>query len=220
MSYEMIDLHMHTRMSDGRYFPLELAVTAEQRGYRALCFADHADSANMDVVVPGIARVCKDINAYMKIRAIPGVEMTYVPPVILGDQVNWARKLGANLIIVHGETDQEAIMAGTNRAAIEAGVDILAHPGFITEEDCVLAKEKNVLLEISTKDFHYEANRHIVGLAKKHGAKLIMNSDFHRTEHFLCKDLIDRTMINSNLSLSDVEQCFKNSWDLFNSKMG
>ena len=51
---------------------------------------------------------------------------------------------------MHGETICEPVAPGTNRAAIEAGVDILAHPGLITEEEARLAASKGVLLEVSS----------------------------------------------------------------------
>jgi len=48
--------------------------------------------------------------------------------------VRKARRLGAELVVVHGETLVEPVPPGTNRRAIEAGADILAHPGLITPE--------------------------------------------------------------------------------------
>ena len=63
---------------------------------------------------------------------------------------------------------------GTNRAAIEAGADIIAHPGLITEDDANLAKSNNVRLEISGRKGHSYANGHVVKVAKKAGVKLVL----------------------------------------------
>ena len=45
------------------------------------------------------------------------------------------RGLGARIIVVHGETIVEPVRPGTNRKALESDVDILAHPGLITEDE-------------------------------------------------------------------------------------
>ncbi len=66
---------------------------------------------------------------------------------MIKEMITLARKLGIFYVVVHGETIVEPVQEGTNREAIEGGVDVLAHPGIITEEDVALAKEKGVLLE-------------------------------------------------------------------------
>jgi len=53
-----------------------------------------------------------------------------------------ARKLGARLIVVHGETIVEPVAPGTNAAALESPIDILAHPGLISEREVRLAAER------------------------------------------------------------------------------
>ena len=69
------------------------------------------------------------------------------------------------------------VETGTNLAAINAGVDILAHPGLITVEDAQLAAEKGVLLELNTAPRHCLANGHIVRMAERFGCELLLNSD-------------------------------------------
>ena len=64
-------------------------------------------------------------------------------------------------MVVHGETLVEPVEEGTNHEAIMAGVDILAHPGLISEEDVRLAKERKVLLEISARKGHSLSNGHV-----------------------------------------------------------
>jgi histidinol phosphatase-like PHP family hydrolase len=98
-----------------------------------------------------------------------------------------ARKLGARLIIVHGESPVEPVPKGTNHAALKLKglVDILAHPGWITEEDAILAKVNDIYLELSSRKGHRKANRHVAKMAKEFGAKLLVNTDAHSE-----KDLI------------------------------
>ena len=102
---------------------------------------------------------------------MPGVELTHVPKGLIKELTRHARQQGARLVVVHGETIVEPVEEGTNRAAIEAGVDILAHPGLITEEDVLLAKEKNVLLEITAKRGHSLSNGHVAQTGQKGGRK-------------------------------------------------
>jgi len=99
--------------------------------------------------------------------------------IIIAGIVKFARELGIYYVIVHGETIAEPVEKGTNNEAIKAGVDILAHPGLIEEDDVLLAKKNGVLLEISGRKGHSLANGHVGMLAQKHGAKLIFDTDSH-----------------------------------------
>ncbi len=182
----MIDLHTHTLFSDGALIPSELIRRAEALGLRAIGLTDHADMSTLEFVVPRIVRACEENNAVRRVRAVPGIELTHVPPSLVGRYVAEARALGARLVVVHGESPVEPVEPGTNRAAIEAGVDILAHPGLITAEDARLAAERGVCLEISARRGHSLANGHVVSAARECGALLVLNTDAHAPS-----DLID-----------------------------
>ncbi|MBF0529652.1 MAG: histidinol phosphate phosphatase domain-containing protein [Deltaproteobacteria bacterium] len=184
----MIDLHTHTLLSDGELLPSELARRAETKGYRYLGLTDHVDASNLDLVIPRLVQVAKELNHYTKVRVIPGAELTHVPPSAIAAMILAARRLGAAYIVVHGETPVEPVEPGTNRAAIEGGADILAHPGQIKLEDVELAKIKGVLLEITTRRGHSLTNGHVARLARRCGAALILNTDTHAPA-----DLVDLT---------------------------
>jgi histidinol phosphatase-like PHP family hydrolase len=183
----MIDLHTHSLLSDGELLPSELVRRAECKGYKAIAITDHVDFSNIDFVIPRIVKACRMLNKYCEIKSIPGVEITHVPPQAIKGLVKFARRKGAGIIIGHGETISEPVLPGTNRAFIEAGVDILAHPGKISAEDIKLARLKKVFLEITTRKSHSKTNRRLVSLALKHKAGLVLNTDSHRPE-----DLIDK----------------------------
>lgn len=185
----MIDLHTHTIFSDGVLIPAELARRAEYKGLTVIGMTDHGDFSNMDFIIPRIRAVATELNAAMDITIIPGIEITHVPPSLIADAVSRARELGAEIVVVHGETIVEPVAQGTNRAAIDAGADILAHPGLISEADVRAAKGKNVLLEITARKGHSLTNGHVARLAERIGAKMVIDTDTHGPE-----DLIDKAM--------------------------
>jgi len=78
-------------------------------------------------------------------KVLPGVEITHIPPALIKNAVSLARRCGASIVIVHGETLVEPVEKGTNLAALNEDIDILAHPGLITEEDALLAKKNGNL---------------------------------------------------------------------------
>ena len=213
----MIDFHTHTLFSDGELLPSELARRAQVIGYKAIGITDHADSSNIDFVLPRIVKVSKVLNSFWDIRVIPGVEITHAPLEEIPRLVKFARKRGAKVVIVHGETPSEPVLTGTNNAAIACGVDILAHPGYITEKDVKLAKTKKVFLELTTRCAHKQTNGHVARLAKKIGASLILNTDTHE-----CSDLITdvqaRKVLRSlKLQTTDIKRILNNSQYLLNS---
>jgi histidinol phosphatase-like PHP family hydrolase len=174
----MIDLHTHTTFSDGELIPSELVRRAEVLGYRAIGITDHADYTNIEHILSCVSKA-KYMEEVLDIRILVGAELTHVPPPKIGALASLARRLGAEIVVVHGETPVEPVRPGTNRAALEADVDILAHPGFITLEEAELARENNVCLEITSRRGHNITNGHVVRLAKMAGAKMIVNTDSH-----------------------------------------
>jgi putative hydrolase len=175
----MIDLHTHTIFSDGELLPSELLRRAEALGYRAIALADHSDMSNFDWIIPRILRACEENNRQRTVRALPAIELTHLPPRLIGRYVAEARRLGARIVVVHGESPVEPVEPGTNRAAIEAGADILSHPGLISEEDARLAASARVHLEISARKGHSLANGHVAAVARRLGCPLVLNTDAH-----------------------------------------
>jgi putative hydrolase len=175
----MIDLHTHSLLSDGELIPAELARRFDVAGYEALAITDHGDSSNLEMIIPQLVLFCDEINRQGRIKVIPGIELTHVPPTTIPELIRRSRTLGAKLIVVHGETIVEPVAPGTNKIAIESSADILAHPGLISEEEVLLAKERSVCLELSSRKGHSLTNGHVAMLAKRLGASLVLNSDAH-----------------------------------------
>jgi len=175
----MIDLHTHSLFSDGELTPAELARRFEVAGYGALAITDHGDQSNIDLIIPRLVAFCEEFNRLEGIRLIPGIELTHIRPEAIPALVSRSRKLGARLVVVHGETIAEPVAPRTNRMAIESSADVLAHPGLITEEEVLLAKERSVYLELTSRKGHSLANGHVAKLAHRMGAPMILNSDAH-----------------------------------------
>ncbi len=205
----MIDLHAHTFLSDGALAPAELVRRAEHAGYRAIGITDHADASNLDDLISATVQFVRETQPFLKIRVVPGVELTHVPPGQIAGLVRRARQLGARLVILHGETICEPVALGTNRAGIEAGIDILAHPGLISEEEVRLAAANGVHLEISARFSHGLGNGRIVALAREAGALLVINSDAHAPADILTPQWREQVAFGSGLTAEEMERINK-----------
>ena len=201
----MIDLHTHTVFSDGELIPAELARRAQVAGLTAMAMTDHGDHSNLDFIIPRLVTVAQELNAVMPFTVIPGIELTHVPPPIIADAANKARDLGAQIVVVHGETIVEPVCPGTNQAAIEARVDVLAHPGQITEAEAALAAENGVLLEITGRKGHSLTNGHVARMAKKAGARLVVNSDAHAPGDIMSPEWAEKVVLGAGLTSADFQ---------------
>jgi len=206
----MIDLHTHTFFSDGELVPAEHLRRVEVLGYEAVAITDHADSSNLDFIIPRMVQAAQDLNRHSSTLLLPGVELTHVPPALMAELTAKARQLGAKIVVGHGETIVEPVKEGTNRAAIEAGVDILAHPGFLTDDEARLAAQKGILIELSGRKGHSLTNGHVAALAKKHGAKLAVNADAHGPGDFLTTTMAELVALGAGLTIEDYAQIRRN----------
>ena len=207
----MIDLHTHTLFSDGELIPSELAQRAAVKGYTALAMTDHGDLSNLDLIIPRLLKVSVSLTRELGLTVIPGIELTHVPPAGIAEAVVESRRLGAGIVIVHGETIAEPVADGTNRAAIEAGIDILAHPGLISDEDTALAAKNGVHLEITTRKGHSLTNGHVVAMAKKHGAKLVVNNDAHAPGDLMSMEQVKKVALGAGLTIDDFNTAQENA---------
>jgi len=196
----MIDLHTHCFFSDGELVPAEHLRRVEVLGYEAIAITDHVDSSNLDFILPRIIKVAADLNQYSQTKLLPGVELTHVPPAMVGELTDQARSLGAKVVVAHGETVVEPVKKGTNKAALEAGVDVLAHPGFITMDEALLAAEKGIFLELTGRKGHCLTNGHVAKMAMAAGAKMAVNADAHGPADFLDAEMAEIVASGAGLS--------------------
>ena len=204
-------MHTHTLLSDGELLPFELVRRAVAAGYKALGITDHVDISNMDHVIPRVVKAVRKLKGLVPIEIVPGAEITHAPPELIGEMVKEARELGACIVVVHGETLAEPVLEGTNRAAIEAGADILAHPGLISIEDILYANEKSVALEITSRKGHSLSNGHVAHMAIKFGAQIVINTDSHSPGDLISRDLAEKVLMGAGIGRERVHLVFETS---------
>ncbi len=207
----MIDLHTHTLFSDGELIPSELAQRAKEIGYRAIAFTDHVDFSNVEFVINSLQKAVEGLEQYLGLYVFYGVEITHVPPQLIKEMTLKARNLGAQLVVVHGESPVEPVKKGTNLAAIEAKCDILAHPGLISYQEALLAKQNDVMLEISARHGHSFTNGHVFKTAKKASAKCILNTDTHSPYNLITKEFAAVVLKGCSMDDVDVKETFANA---------
>lgn len=210
----MIDLHTHTLYSDGELLPTELWRRAQVLGYRFLGVTDHVDASNFEMVFERLQAAAQSLNGGAPPYFIPGLEFTHLPPALIGPLAAAARALGVPLIVAHGETLAEPVAPGTNRAALEADINILAHPGLITKEEAALAKERGIFLEISARKGHCLANGHVAQIARATGASLILDTDSHAPGDLITRQHAERLARGAGLTDAETQTLFTNAESL------
>ncbi|MFZ3073489.1 MAG: histidinol phosphate phosphatase domain-containing protein [Thermodesulfobacteriota bacterium] len=211
----MIDLHTHTFHSDGALGPSELAARAFAKGYEGLAITDHADSSNIADIAGKLRAFASNLPADAGIKVAAGIELTHVPPSQIKTLCEKGRGLGLGLVVCHGETIVEPVMKGTNIAAIAAGVDILAHPGLVTEEECRLAKKNSVFFEITARKGHSLTNGHVAAMAGKYGVGLVLNTDAHSPEDLITDEFALNIALGAGLTEAEFERMRENARILF-----
>jgi histidinol phosphatase-like PHP family hydrolase len=212
----MIDLHTHTIFSDGALIPAELIQRAVSKGYKAIAITDHIDQSNIDFIIPRLARAIDSLKPHIAITAIAGAEITHVPPELIPEIVKEARRLGAKMVVVHGETIVEPVKAGTNRAAIEAGADILSHPGLITRDDLLFAKERGITLEITARKGHSLSNGYVLKSAMELGIPVVINTDAHEPSDLITKEFAVQVLLSAGMAENQINAVFEQARTLVN----
>ena len=200
----MYDFHTHTFLSDGVLSPIELIRRAHHIGYRVMAITDHVGPGNLELILKTLIKDCEMASRRWDILALPGVEITHVPKEDIDLLASEARRMGAKVVNVHGETVVEPVEPGTNLAAVSSkSVDILAHPGLITPDEARIAAANGVFLEVSARRGHGFANGHVVRVAQEAGAQMVLDSDAHAPEDLLTREFAMNVALGAGLSEED-----------------
>ena len=184
----------------------------EAAGNRGFAITDHADFSNISSILSKLHKLL-DLHTEYEIDFLIGVEITHVPPKLIGRAVELAWKEGAEIVVVHGETLAEPVKEGTNLAALEEEISILAHPGLINDREAELARENEIYVEISARKGHCLSNGHVAKMADVHKFELVINTDMHSPS-----DLIDDVQAEKILRGAGIErwrEVLKNNERLF-----
>jgi histidinol phosphatase-like PHP family hydrolase len=199
----LYDFHTHTILSDGEMLPSELVRRMAVMGYTTVAITDHVDTSNAATVVATLLDVRESARLF-GVRLLCGVEITHVPPSQIASVARQARKAGAEIVLVHGETTVEPVAPGTNHAACSCpDVDVLAHPGLITREDSRLAQENGIALEITSRGGHNRTNGHVVRIAREVSCQIVVDSDAHAPHDLLDKTSKENVAIGAGLTPSE-----------------
>ena len=191
--------------------PSEIARRAQVLNHSAVAITDHVDASNIECVGKVINAV-KDIKDNWDIEIIPGAEITHAPSEIIDKLAHQAKKFGAEIVIVHGETIIEPVIEGTNWSAVNCPeIDILAHPGLITVEEVEMAKENNVALEISSRRGHCLGNGHVAKLAVEVGADLVVDTDTHMPGDLISYEMAYKVALGAGLKDKEIKKALKDN---------
>jgi len=197
----LYDFHTHTFHSDGILSPIELIRRAFVKGYSAVAITDHVAFGSLGRIIKEISDDCALARTYWDILAIPGVELTHVPPQAVSEVAKRAKEMGAWLVVVHGETSVEPVEKGTNLAAVQSPyVDMLAHPGLITPEEATLAAQNGIFIELTARKGHSAANSHVALVSQKAKAKMLVSSDAHDENDLLTPSLAESILHQANVN--------------------
>lgn len=203
---ERYDFHSHTFLTDGETAATDMWHQAVRLGHRALAITDHLYTEDPR---PMMERLLQEQKAFEVegFHTLVGVEVSMAPPARIAEIARAARRAGAQIVIVHGETPVEPVPPGTNRAAISSNeVDLLAHPGLLTEEEARLAKAHDVVLELSSRRGHSLGNGGVAKLALQIGAELVVDSDAHSPDHLLRQEFARKVALGAGVPLAHVQR--------------
>jgi len=205
----MYNLHCHSLLSDGVLLPSEVAVRYAAAGYKVIAITDHADYSTIKTTIVAIIEFCRHWPQETGITVLPGIELTHLPLTQFKPLTRYARKKGIQIIVAHGETTMEPVIPGTNRAALEADIDILAHPGMIIDEDALLAKKRGIFLEITSRSGHATTNKHVCDTAMRLGVRLILNNDSHTPEDIISPDALTAVGRAQGLNDENIKEMYR-----------
>jgi len=201
------DFHTHTIFSDGELLPSELVRRAALLNHAALAITDHGDASNYRDLIESITLVREELKRYWDIRVIVGIELTHIPPKSIPKMARRCKDIGAEIVLVHGETVVEPVEEGTNYyASISEDVDILAHPGLVDRESAEHIKENNIFLEITSRKGHSLTNGHVMKIARDYNIPVLINTDTHSPSDLIDVDFARKVGLGCGMSRKELEK--------------
>jgi len=196
------DLHMHTTATDGRDTIRQMADAALARGLAYIAITDHSKNLAMtngldDARALAHVKRIREIDAEMegRIRILPGIEVDILADGALDLDDGTLAQMDIVVASVHSLFNQptDEMTARVLRALENPHVRILGHPTgrkvlgrepYAINVDTILksAAQKGVAVEHNASPARADLNDLHLRLAKKHGCKIVVDTDAHATE--------------------------------------
>jgi DNA polymerase (family X) len=201
------DVHMHTVETDGRNTIEEMAETARDRGYQYIAITDHsknlafANGLTDERALHHIERIHaadKKFSADKKrpMRIFAGVEVDILADgtLDLSDEVLAQMDIVIASVHSHFNQDSHTMTERLLKAISNPNTSIIGHPtgrqllrrdAYPFDFDAVLkstARHK-VAMELNAYPDRLDLNDVHLRLAKRHGVKIVINTDSHHTSH-------------------------------------
>ena len=200
------DFHTHTVFSDGELIPSELVRRAKVLNHKAIAITDHGDASNYKELIEKTILAKEELKNYWDIQLIVGIELTHIPAKSIPKMAKKCKDIGAEIVVVHGETVVEPVEEGTNYcASISEDVDILAHPGIIDDETAQNVKENGIFLEITSRRGHSLTNGHVLNVARKYNIPTLINTDTHAPSDLIDIDFAKKVGLGCGMSNKELE---------------
>lgn len=196
------ELHVHSTYSDGRNTIREMAEAAKSRGYEYIGISDHSAKLKIagGVSAENLKKKKKEIEAlnkgYKNFKIFFGSEVEVDMDGRLDYNDDILKDFDVVIAAIHSHFDlpKDQQTRRIINAIKNKRVHILAHPFGIHigkreaydvdfKEICKAAVDYNVCLEINSFPQRLDLNSHNIYFARKHGVRLVINSDSHAVEH-------------------------------------
>jgi DNA polymerase (family X) len=196
------DVHMHTVETDGRNTIEEMAEAAKAHGYKYMAITDHsknlafANGLDDQRAVEHIKRIRAANDKIDGIKIFAGIEVDILADGTLDLSDSVLEQMDLVIASVHSHFNQSsAEMTDRLLKAVENGnTSIIGHPtgrlllrrdAYQFDLDSVLkaAARRKVAMELNSYPDRLDlCDRHL-RLAKRHGVKIVINTDSHHTSH-------------------------------------
>jgi DNA polymerase (family X) len=196
------DVHMHTIETDGRCTIQEMAEAARERGYKYMAITDHsknlafANGLDDQRAIEHIKRIRVADEKTEGIRIFAGVEVDILADgtLDLSDAVLAEMDLVIASVHSHFNQDRAQMTARFLKAIANPNVSFIGHPtgrillrrdAYQLDLDAILksAAEHKVAMELNAYPDRLDLCDAHLRLAKRHGVKIVINTDAHHTSH-------------------------------------
>lgn len=185
----MIDLHIHSSLSDGRAAVYEILEQAEKKRLGAIAITDHGPGHVFGATNRELRRLAGELRAMRdsyRVKVLAGVEAEVGEDGSLGldDDI----KFDIVLASIHASAGEEDYFRRLKLALSKFRIDVVAHHGLylsssnmkLNEEVIELMKARKVAVEINS--FHRLPDLDFLSMCAQAGIKFTTGSDAHSIE--------------------------------------